>query len=103
MNVEKCRKLLKEKKFDELLELLESEMCTLYKEMLDYAKVEYCDDWTFTHFGSEIRKKYSKYKNIVVMCENALYSGEYEYGQAVDIILDSYYEMSKNYKEKLDV
>ncbi len=102
MNVIKCKELLREKKFDELINTLESEFENLYKDMLDYCNLEYDKDWKLQRLGSEVSKRYSSYFNTIILCENVLYSGEYDYGDSIDILINSYSEMSKHYKERLD-
>lgn len=101
MDTEKCRKLLREKKFTEVLDVLEEELRSLYMEMLDYGEVEYSKEWSLEKLGVEISKIYPSYFNSVISCENVLYSGEYNYNDSIDMILDSYYNISKNYKTRL--
>lgn len=101
MNTDKCKELLQGKKFDELLDLLEDELKELYKEMLSYADTKFEDGWSLKRLGVEVSDLYPSYFNSVIMCENALYSGEYNYGESIDMILDSYYNISKNYKGRL--
>lgn len=101
MNTDKCKELLQGKKFDELLDLLEDELKELYKEMLSYADTKFEDGWGLKRLGVEVSDLYPSYFNSVIMCENALYSGEYNYGESIDMILDSYYNISKNYKGRL--
>lgn len=102
MDVMKCKELLKQKKFDELLTILEDEFKILYKEMLDYSNLEYDEKWNLQRLGNEVAKKYSSYFNTIMICENVLYSGEYDYGDSIGILIDSYSEMSKHYKERID-
>lgn len=102
MKKEICKKLLKEQKFDELIITLEKEFVILYKEMIEYANKEEHTDDSLLNVGSLVIDYYPMYQDIVLENENVINSGEYDYGEIIDILLDSYAFLSKDYKKQID-
>ena len=98
MNTNDCRMLLKEKKFDELIVVLEKEFIMLYKEMLVFIRGNIPENESLIGLGNEVIKNYPMYQDIIIENENVINSGEYDYGDSIDILLESYNYLAKNYK-----
>ena len=96
MNTNYCRMLLKEKKFDELIVVLEKEFIMLYKEMLVFIRGNIPENESLIGLGNEVIKNYPMYQDIIIENENVINSGEYDYGDSIDILLESYNYLAKN-------
>ena len=102
MDTNKCKELLNQRKFDEVIQFLEEELINLYKEMIIYSNNEVSENDDLLRLGSKIMKIYPRYFNTIVENENLLISGEYTNGQIIDRILNSYNFLYKNYKKYYD-
>ena len=98
MKAEKYKELLKQKRFKDLLEGLETEFILLYKEILNYKDVKYDENWNLTRLGCEVSKVYPSYLRATDIVDAAFYSGEYSYDEALDTILVTYESLKKSYK-----
>lgn len=99
MNVEEYKKLLKQKKFDELIMSLENDFVFLYKKMLEYNNIEIPENDSLSNLGYKVYGIYPSYEDTIIEVENAINSGEYNYGEILDILLDSFNYLSKDYKK----
>lgn len=96
------KNLFIQKRYDEVVEMLESLYCDLYKEMLDYKNISYNVEG-YNQLGSLIRKNYPQFHDDLVHVQAIGSDTNSTYLDHINALLSTYMHMRDEYKYYADM
>lgn len=91
------KNLFIQKRYNEVVEMLESLYCDLYKEMLNYKNVSFNVEG-YNQLGSLVRKNYPQFHEDLVHVQAIASDTNSTYLDYINILLSTYMHMKDEYK-----
>lgn len=92
------KELFVQKKYDEVIELIESLYADLFKEMLDYKNVDYDKDDGYFTLEAMVMKNYPQFRDDLIHVRAVSSNVEATYLDCINALLNTYMRLKDDYK-----